>query len=341
MFYDPGTLYTDPILTQFSVGYQPQNLYGYRLFPLTPVRTQSGRYRVYDRSDWLVYPSRREPGTVANEIAGRKWSEDTFSTQEHSLQSAVADEENQELQSQGGLADAVFGGDLQINPERDAAEAVTYAILLEHEAKVAAAVRSTANYAAGHSTALAGAAKWSDYTYVTAGDVESVVSNPVADIRAACVKVYVDTGRWPNTFTIPFDALGVIEGHPRVVDRFKNFALTDPDAWRLLINVPAPENFFIVDSSINQANNVDLDEDIVSLWGQDVFIGIVDATPGQKTKTFGKTFSQLYPDGSVRPTDRWREEPRKSNVVRVSQKYDLKIVSNTAGYLIQNAVVAV
>jgi hypothetical protein len=41
------------------------------------------------------------------------------------FRAAIHDEERQELTSQGGLANAVFGGDLQIDPERDATELVT------------------------------------------------------------------------------------------------------------------------------------------------------------------------------------------------------------------------
>src|SRR5689334_850363 len=134
--YDPSGLYFDPILTNMSVGWVEQNLYGYLFFPETPVRTQSGRYRVYDRSDWIIFKSRREPGTVANEVEGRKWSEDTFNTQEHSLQSAIKDEERQALQSMGGIAQAVYGGDLQIDPEADAVTLITRSIQLEHEQKV-------------------------------------------------------------------------------------------------------------------------------------------------------------------------------------------------------------
>src|SRR4051812_29612256 len=120
--YDPGALYADPILTNFSVGFQDQALFGRVLFPETPVRTKSGRYRVYDRSNWVIYEDRREPGTVANEVMGGKWSEDVFQVQEHSLQSPIFDEERQALTSQGGVAQAVFGGDLQLDPERDATE---------------------------------------------------------------------------------------------------------------------------------------------------------------------------------------------------------------------------
>ena len=162
----------------------------------------------------------------------------------------------------------------------------------------------------------------------------------MADIKTAVMKIFLDTGRWPNTFIIPVDALGVIEAHPRVVDRFKNFALNDPDAWKSLLNVPAPENFFIVDSMYNAAQNIDATESITSFWGQDVWIGLVDSTPGQKTKTFAKTFVYPQQDGSIRPTDRWRDEDTKSDMFRVTYEYDIKIVSNVAGYLIQTAVAA-
>ena len=336
--YDPGELYVDPILTNFSVGFQDQNLYGERLAPITRVNTQSGRYRVYDRSDWLIFPDARAPGTVANEVQGRKWSEDTFKTKEHSLQSPILDEERQELHSLGGLANAVFGGDLQIDPERDATLLITRSIMLGHESLVASIFRDTGNYAGNHTTTLTGAQKWSDYTGGT-----SSTSDPVANIKTAVQRCYLDTGRWPTNMIMPFDAVGVIENHPRVVDRFKSFTLQADNAFKVLMGLPAEANFsvFVVDSKYNTADNVDAAESIASFWGQDVWIGIVDPTEGQKTQTFAKTFSQVYPDGSIRPTDRWREEPRKADLVRTSQKYDIKLVQPDAGYLIVNAVAAV
>lgn len=343
--YDPSGLYVDPILTNLSVGFPDQQYYGLLLAPETPVNTQSGRYRVYDRSHWLVYRSRREPGTIANTIGGRKFSEDEFKTQEHALQSDVYWEEDQQLHSQGGLANAVFGGDLSIDPHAEANEDVVGALRLEHEQKVANLIRDTANYPANHVVTLTAGAKtqWSDYTFATAGDVYSIVSDPVSNLRAAAQRIYLDTGRYPNTFVIPFDAVGVIENHPRVVDRFKNWSLSQPNAWQTLLSLPdqAPLRVIVADSRVNQADNIDVAEDIVSLWGQDVWLGIVDPQPGQKTKTFMKTFAQIYPTGGTRPTERWQEVQRKTDVVRANWKYDLKIVSSVAGYLFKTAVAAV
>jgi len=328
--YDPGTLYVDPILTNFSVGYKDQALYGERIFPITPVNTQSGRYRVFDRSNWLIFESRRAPGTVANEIVGAKWSEDTFETRERSLQVPVLDEERQALTSQGGLANPVFGGALQLNPELDATTLATRSLLLAHELAVSSLVRNTATYPGANTVTLAGTQQWDDYT----NGVTSV-SNPVANIQTAMRAVYQLTGRYPNTMIVPALGMQYIENHPRIVDRFKNFNLSIPDAFKTLTGFDG--TVLPVDSHYNAANNLDATQNIVPFWGKDVWLGIVDPVPSLNTFTFGKTFSQNYPDGSTRPVDRWREEARKADIVRVSFKYDLKVVASGAGYLIQTA----
>lgn len=328
--YDPSLLYTDPILTNLSVGFKDQSLYGTELFPITPVNTPSGLYRVFDRSDWLIFDDRREPGTVAHEVRGRKWSTDTFKTVEHSLQSAIQDEENQQLNSQGGYANATFGGALQVDPAADATKLVTRAILLKHEQKVSTLIRDTAQYAAGHSVTLAGAQQWDDYTGGTAS-----TSNPVGDILTAMRKVWSATRRYPNVIAIPTMGMSYIENHPRVVDRFKNFRLLQDDAFQLLTGFEG--RVINVDSVYNAANNIDASLNLADFWGKDVFVGIVDPQPGLLTQTFGKTFAQVYPSGGIRPVDRWREEARKSDLVRVSMKYDLKVVSNIAGYIIKTA----
>lgn len=328
--YDPSALYTDPILTNLSVGFKDQSLYGAELFPITPVNTQSGRYRVFDRSDWVIFEDRREPGDVAREVKGRKWSEDTFRTSEHSLQGAVNDEENQQLNSQGGYANPTFGGALQIDPHADQTKLLTRAILLKHELKVSTLIRDTAQYPVGNTVTLAGAQQWDDYT----NGVTST-SNPVNDILVGMRKVYSLTRRYPNVLAIPTMGMSYIENHPRIVDRFKNFRLTQDDAFRLLTGFEG--RVINVDSVYNSANNIDATPAITDFWGKDVWLGIVDPAPGLLTMTFGKTFAQSYPAGGIRPTDRWREEDRKADVIRVSMKYDLKIVSNVAGYLIKTA----
>jgi hypothetical protein len=278
----------------------------------------------------VIFESRREPGTVAHEVVGGKWSQDVFVTRERSLQSPVLDEERQALTSQGGLADPVFGGDLQLDPERDATALVMRSLMLDHERSVSTMIRNTANYPAGNTTTLTGSQQWDDYT----NGVTST-SNPVNDIVVGMRAVYSATGRWPNVLALPALGMRFIENHPRIIDRFKTFALTMPDAFQALTGFTG--SIIPLESMYNTSNNIDAAASMTSFWGKDVWLGIVDNSPGMNQMTFGKTFSQIYPDGSIRPTERWREEPRKADLVRTSWKYDLKIVSASAGYLIKTA----
>jgi hypothetical protein len=87
-------------------------------------------------------------------------------------------------------------------------------------------------------------------------------------------------------------------------------------------------------------NDDDIQEsttNLVSVWGKDVWLGYVNDSLGQNDLSFGKTFAQTYPDGTTRPVDRWREEGRKSDLVRTSWKWDLKVTFSSAGYLIKDA----
>lgn len=329
MNYDPGTLYFDPLLTNFSVGYQPQNLYGLGILPAVDTSSPSARYRVFDRSNWILYNDRREPGTVANEVAGRKWSEDTFTTKEHSLQEAVADEEEQFLNSAGGLANPAFGGPMQLDPEEDAVAQVKTSILLRHEKLVADTVRNVANYPTGSKITLATADQWDNYAGAT--------SDPIIVLRNAVAKVQALIGKTPNRMAFPREGVAWIENHPDIVARFINFSLMDTEAWVKLIGFDPNGQILLVDSKYNAADNVDATESITSLWGKDVWLGYVEDQPNLNTLTFGKTFQVPYPNGEATPVDRWREEGRKSDLVRYSWRYDVKITSAIAGYLITTA----
>ena len=97
-----------------------------------------------------------------------------------------------------GLANPVFGGDLQIDPHADATEDVTGAIMREHEVKVSTLFRDTSQYPVANTATLTGNQRWNIYTFVTPGDPYSIVSNPVQDLRHACQVIYLATLRWPR-----------------------------------------------------------------------------------------------------------------------------------------------
>lgn len=331
--YDPSSLYVDPILSNFATGFRPAQYYGDRIFPITTVGTKSGQYRVFDRSNRLIFLDRREPGTVANEIVGRKWSLDTFKTIQHALQSPVLDEERRELASLGGLGNPTFGGAITIDPEQDAVELIVGSLDRGHEKKVADLARNTATYPVGNTVTLAGAQQFDDYT----NGVTST-SNPESVIKVAVRTITAKTGFPPNLMLIPQMGVGYIEAHPRITTRYQNFALNIPEAFRVLSGFTGEVvEVGVMDDLYNSADNIDATEALVSMWGKDIWIGYVDNRDGVNVQTFGKTFVYPQPNGENRPVDRWREDARKADLFRQTWEYDLKVVNSSAGYLIKDA----
>lgn len=334
--YDPWAIYQDAFLTNFSVGFRDQTLIGDQLAPTTEVYLPSGKYRVYDRSAWVMFPDGRDPGTVANEVRGAKWSQDVFTVHEHSLQVAVTDEERQVYAN--ALQNAQANIYAQINPEQDAVNLITRATLLRHEQQVSSIARNVANYPSGNKTTLLGTSMWDDFTLAGGALSEwQTVSDPVNDVLAGRRAIYRQIRREPNLMIIPWNTWTYLLQHPRIVRRFVYFEMgPDPAAFARLSGFMG--NIVIAESVYNSADNIDATQNVTTFWGNDVILAYVDNAPGQNTQTFMKTFAFPYPDGNVRTVDRWREEPRKSDLIRVSQRYDCKIVSPAAGYLIQNTV---
>lgn len=311
----------DPILSDFSTGWVAKELVGERVSPITNVSQLNGRYMVFDRSDWLIFPDERAMGTVANEIMGAKWSTDTYNVHEHSLQAPVFDEEREELNAPGNFV-------LDYTLETAATELTTRSLLLGHEKAVADMFRLAGNYPGGNTATLATADQWDNYA--------SASSDPVADVEAALRQIYVSSGRAANTIVMPWLVWSFLRNHPKIVDRFKSFRLTAEEAFAELTGFNG--TLIIAESQYNTADNIDATESISDFWGKDVWIGIVDTAPGQRTKTFAKTFVFPYNDSVTRPVDTWREEPRKADLYRTSYRYDLKLVSNVAGFLYKTVI---
>jgi len=333
-FFDIYSIYQDPFLTNFSVGFSDQTLIGDAIAPMTDVYLPSGKYRVYDRSNWISYPDGRDPGTVANEIRGAKWGQDTYAVHEHSLQAAVTDEEREVYSN--ALQNAQANIYAQISPEMDATNLATRSLLLGYENYVATTVRNPSNYPSTNKTYLTGTSQWSDYTLVSSPtDAYQTVSDPVNDILTARRQIFRQTRKDPNLLIIPWNVWSFIPNHPRIVRRFTYFNLADPQAFATLAGFNG--RVVIAESVINTADNIDATNSISPIWGNDVIMAYVDDANALNSMTFAKTFVWPYPDGNRRTVDRWREESRKSDLVRVSQRYDIKVVAPACGYLIQNA----
>lgn len=318
-----GNVHIDRVLTNISVGWGNQGLVAERLFPVVAVRKQSDKYYTFGREAWLPEAGDfRAPGTEANEIPGLTLSLDTYYAQEHSLQVAVTDEERS-------------NADSPLSPDRDGTELVTSKILLGREKAMKDAVTDSTQYATDMTTTLSGTAQWNDYAN----------SNPIGDIKAGRRAMHANMFLEPNLAVIPYQVMAALEDHPDFIERIKysERAVLTPELIAAVVGIP---NIIVPGTGV--ASTASLVPGY--LWGKDVVLAYVPARPGMRVPAFAYEFVWGYGGGQNQVVDRWREERRKSDVIRVSRRYDLKLVGRennpndpnfgkvVAAYLIKNAV---
>jgi hypothetical protein len=321
--YNPnggGNVHIDKILTQISIGWPNNGFVGEALFPSVGVAKQSDLYYVFGREGWL--PERgdeRAPGTEANEIPGIQVSTNPYYAKEHALQIAVTDEERE-------------NADSPLSPDRDATELVTSKIMLGRELAMKTLATTAANYATGNSITLSGVDQWDS------GDVTG--SDPIADTRLGIITMHSKLFLRPNTMVIPFQVMSALEDHPKFLNRiiYSERGIFSQDLLAALFHI---DKFIVPGVGYNTAVNYGAAETLGYVWGDDVILAYVPDRPGMKTPAFGYEFrwGQQF-------VDRWREEKRASDVIRIRRRYDLKNVAldgsgkNVAGYIIKNTLAA-
>jgi hypothetical protein len=317
MVYSPsgsGDVHVDQVLTQISIGYPNGGLVGEALFPSVPVKKQSDKYYVFGREGWLPEDDVRAPGAVAREVLGASVSTGTYFAVEHSLQIPVTDEERK-------------NADNPLSPDRDGTEIVTSKVMLGRERAIQTLSHTAGNYASGHTTTLSGTSQWNDYTN----------SDPIGVLRVGKRAVHAKIFREVNTLVMPYAVMSTLEDHPDFLERIKysERAIFSPELLGAILGF---RNIVVPGVGINTAP-LGQAESLSYLWGNDVVMAYVPERPGLKIPAYGYEFTW---EGQT--VDRWRENPRKSDIIRVSRSYDHKMTAldalgkQIAGYLIIDAI---
>jgi hypothetical protein len=322
--YNPnggGNVHVDKVLTNISIAWPNEGFVGEALFPTVQVNKQSDLYYVHGREGWL--PERgdeRAPGTEANEIPGMQVSLNPYYAKEHALQIAVTDEERE-------------NADSPLSPDRDATELVTSKIMLGRELIFKNLAVTAANYATGNTVTLAGVDRWDS------GDAAG--SKPIADIRAGITAMHGKLFMRPNTAIVPWPVMNALQDHTEFLNRimYSERAIFSQDLLGALFQI---DNWIVPGVGYNTAVNYGAAETLGYVWGDDVILAWVPPRPGLKIPAYGYEFRW-----GPQFVDRWREEKRVSDLIRVRRRYDTKMTAldgsgkQVAGYLIKDTLAAI
>jgi hypothetical protein len=294
----PSDVHIDVALSNLSVKYQNAELVGERLFSSLTVDKESGKYWIYGKEDMRTYRTKRAPGTRANKMDW-KVSSDSFKCEEYSLEHAIPDEVRQ-------IADA------PLKPESDATDYITKALLLDQEVRIATLATTAGSYATGHYGAAA--TKWDDFQ----------ASDPVEDIRAMNSLIHGKIGQPANTMLLGKQVYDVLRNHPAILGRLSDSAM------RKVTTALLAELFDVQEVIVGGARQITSAEGAAAetssyVWGKNVIL-CYKGMPGLKTITWGQLFRQQ----GYRQVEQWREQPIKSDIVKVADKTDEKIIATGA-----------
>ncbi len=309
---ETSQVHVDVALTHVSVAYKNAAFAAELIAPPVAVRKQSGKYFVYDAQRETLRRSddRRAPGAEANEV-DFALSTDSYYCEDHALEAAIPDEERD-------------NADPAIQPGIDHTEFLMDKIALNQEIELASLILGDAS-APGET--LSGDGQWS-----------SANSDPVAAVEARKSAILAATQLAPNTLVLPYEVFAKVRLHAKVAERFKYVESAAPGVEGLarLFDVER----VIVPRALKNTAAPGQAASASFVWGKNAFLCHVPASPAPKRAAFAYTFVWGQAPGSIggRIVERWRENRRKADMIRVQKYYDLKVISYGAIYLWKSAV---
>lgn len=299
----------DELLSGVSVQYQPAQG-GYladMVGPPVPVKLESASYWKYDMSRFDVPYSKRAPRSEYNRV---EWSttRDSYAAEEYGLEIPIDDRERD---------NAVGPLDLEV----DSTEIVTDMVLNNREKRWADLVLSTSVIT--QNDTLTGGEQWDDYT--------SGASDPIGAAAVARQTIYAATGYRPNTLLLGNNAYEALLQHPSIMERiqFSERAIVTRQLLATLFQVDE----VLVGGVLRRTSNAGATDVLADVWGNDALFFYKEMRPSLKRASFAYTFR-------VRPLRafRYREEKIASDIIRVTEIQDEKIVAPQLAYLFKDVV---
>jgi hypothetical protein len=306
---DISNVHIDVALTNLSRAVTNDDLVADKIFPIAPVKKDSDKFFIYDKSNLRVDQTRWAPKAQVKEV---NWevTTDTYRTERHGLGELIEDDEKDNQ-------------DQPLDLESDTTEQLTEKLLLRREKNLAAILTNAANFDADAQPSLGAAARWDNYA--------SATSDPNVDIQLARKTIYKKTFMRPNTVILPYEVYESVREHPKLYERIKytREAIIDEALLASLWNV---KTVIVAGAGENTANENQTDA-LAYIWGKSAWVGYIEPRPRLKRPSWG-----YHMQSQKLLVERWRDNPRKGEMFRVSFKEVPKVVTPSAGYFIQTVV---
>lgn len=302
---------------EFELEAQRRGFIAADVFPVLEVKKASGLFGKFTIEQLLQEPDTlRAPGAAYNQTK-TTFSKDTFATVEHGLQVPVDDNE--------AAMYAEF-----FDAEQLAASRAIDGVLRAAEKRVADAVFNTTTWT-GSALTTAITNEWDDATNAT----------PRADVKAAMVRVWNNSGLLANALIINHQVFDNLIDVDEIISRLKFAGITDPRPGMITREALAQAlgiQQVIVGRSPRASNKHGQSTTIASIWDDEyAMVGKVATSQDVKEPCIGRIFhwgeDGSSPSGTI---ESYRNEDRRSDMIRVRQQVDEKTLYAEAGHLLSN-----
>ena len=304
-------VHIDRALTNLSLFYRNPAYIADEIAPPVQVRKESDKYFIYGKEHFKAPSTLRADKDEATKI-DYSVSDDTYYCQEYAVAIRVSDRERD-------------NADAPLKPDTDAVEMLTEVLLLDREVRVANAILSSSNWGS-YSTSHFGnlALAWDDLNG----------ANPRSDLYHAKYSIWRDSRKQANKIVVPVEVAYQLS-QMDMIDELRKY--TDPG---LVTNSGIPPVLWglgVLEAQATYDSSAEgLTESFNECWGLNVLVYHKSPnTIGLKTLTLALTM-QKQPF----QTRKWREEPRKSDVVENSHLYATKVVAPACGFVLTNVMTA-
>lgn len=304
-----GDAKKDKILTELSLAYRNLDYIAEKILPILRVKERTGYYATYGTQAlrYANLKAYREPGTRAMTV-DYSTAQTAYSCHQRALEKRVPDE-------------LAANTDKPYEPKRDATEFLSDMLANTKELSLATSMSSTSVLT--QYTTLSGTSQWSDYAN----------SNPLQDILTGRSTVHASIGRDPNVAVFGRSTWVQFIQHPDVVDRIKYVGLTAPDQILKAVADLLEVDEVYIGKGIYISSNEGQSDTKATIWGKHFWLLHRPPRPSLMAPSFGYHFVD-----EQKQVETYREETHKSDVIRLLESYDQKVMDATAAYFVQSAV---
>lgn len=300
------------MLTNVSIQFKNPGYIAEDCVPIIPVKLETSKYFIYDKTRFDAPKALRAEQADYGRVNWQPTT-GTYSCNEYGLEHLIDDRERQNAIE-------------PLNLDVDGTEIVTDMILNDREQRVSTLLTTSGSYTHSNTTNLSGLA--------TAWD-QPGTSDPIKDVAiTAREAIRANSGVYPNTVILGAKVASNLEQHPVIMDRLKynaqgGVAVSYLDALAKIFKVDK----IIVGVALKRTSNENQTDALGDIWGNNVIVAYINPRPAIKQPTLAYMF-QSRP----RMIEKYREDKKKSDVIRCSEVTAEQMIADSCGYLYQNVV---